>query len=67
MLDFADSAYTERYMLQPEENMDGYEATSLLNATAIQKFKNVKFLLAHGEADGKIKFLIFLNIRISFR
>uniref|UniRef100_A0AC34FB37 Uncharacterized protein n=1 Tax=Panagrolaimus sp. ES5 TaxID=591445 RepID=A0AC34FB37_9BILA len=53
---FYDSAYTERYMLQPNENKDGYLATSLLNSTAIQKFKNVKFFLAHGEADDNVHY-----------
>lgn len=43
-------------MMLPEENPDGYLANSLLNDTKIINFKKVKFLLAHGEADGKFSF-----------
>uniref|UniRef100_A0AC34QKF8 Uncharacterized protein n=1 Tax=Panagrolaimus sp. JU765 TaxID=591449 RepID=A0AC34QKF8_9BILA len=53
---FYDSAYTERYMMLPEENPDGYLANSLLNDTKIINFKKVKFLLAHGEADDNVHF-----------
>lgn len=50
---YYDSAYTERYMLLPDENTSGYNANSLLNRTKILNFQHVNYLLAHGEADGK--------------
>ena len=40
-------------MLLPEENIKGYAANSFLNETKLANFRNVKFLLAHGEADGE--------------
>ncbi|KAE9553491.1 hypothetical protein FO519_003283 [Halicephalobus sp. NKZ332] len=40
---FYDTAYTERYMLLPEENPKGYAANSLLNDTKLAKFRNIMF------------------------
>ncbi|VDP34543.1 unnamed protein product [Heligmosomoides polygyrus] len=45
-----DSAYTERYMGIPLENQGAYNESQLLNKAA--HLKNVKYVLAHGEADG---------------
>ncbi|MEI7811725.1 MAG: S9 family peptidase [Ignavibacteria bacterium] len=50
---FYDSVYTERYMLTPELNPDGYEESSPLNA--VDKLKG-KFLLIHGMADDNVHF-----------
>ncbi|MDR3129873.1 MAG: S9 family peptidase [Tannerellaceae bacterium] len=48
---FYDSAYTERYMRTPQENPDGYQATSpLLNADKLQG----NLLLIHGTADDNV-------------
>jgi dipeptidyl aminopeptidase/acylaminoacyl peptidase len=43
-----DSVYTERYMLTPELNPDGYETSAVNNMTG---FRNAKYLLAHGTGD----------------
>jgi dipeptidyl aminopeptidase len=43
-----DSVYTERYMLTPEMNPDGYETSAVNNMTG---FRNAKYLLAHGTGD----------------
>ncbi|VDM61692.1 unnamed protein product [Angiostrongylus costaricensis] len=49
-----DSAYTERYLGVPLENPTGYNATQLLNKAGL--LKNVKYMLAHGEADDNVHF-----------
>ena len=48
---FYDTAYTERFMLTPQENEDGYENSSLLN-----KVNNVKcpLLIISGTADDNV-------------
>jgi dipeptidyl-peptidase-4 len=46
-----DSIYTERYMLTPQENPDGYDATSAVKAAA--KLKG-RLLLAHGGMDDNV-------------
>ncbi|PIO76363.1 peptidase, S9A/B/C family, catalytic domain protein [Teladorsagia circumcincta] len=45
-----DSAYTERYLGIPLENPGAYNASQLLNKAG--RLKEVKYFLAHGEADG---------------
>ncbi|VDL70767.1 unnamed protein product, partial [Nippostrongylus brasiliensis] len=45
-----DSAYTERYMGIPLENIGGYNASQLLNKA--KQLQNISYMLAHGEADG---------------
>ncbi|KHJ80156.1 peptidase, S9A/B/C family, catalytic domain protein, partial [Oesophagostomum dentatum] len=49
-----DSAYTERYLGIPLENPSGYNASQLLNKAGL--IRNVKYLLAHGEADDNVHF-----------
>ncbi|CAJ0609250.1 unnamed protein product, partial [Cylicocyclus nassatus] len=49
-----DSAYTERYLGIPLENPSGYDASQLLNKAGL--LKNVKYMLAHGEADDNVHF-----------
>ncbi|KAI5861671.1 dipeptidyl peptidase IV N-terminal region-domain-containing protein [Durotheca rogersii] len=49
---FYDSVYTERYMLTPQTNADGYGASAVTNATALGQ--NVRFLLMHGVADDNV-------------
>ncbi|MEO7538914.1 MAG: S9 family peptidase [Pyrinomonadaceae bacterium] len=46
-----DSIYTERYMLMPKNNPDGYAATSVLSAA---KNLNGKLLLIHGGIDDNV-------------
>ena len=46
-----DSIYTERYMLTPEENPEGYKNTSVLNAA---KNLDAKLLLIHGVMDNNV-------------
>jgi dipeptidyl aminopeptidase len=49
---FYDSIYTERYMLTPQQNEAGYDATSVSNASALAG--NVRFLIMHGVADDNV-------------
>ncbi|KAF7519967.1 hypothetical protein G7054_g12923 [Neopestalotiopsis clavispora] len=49
---FYDSIYTERYMLTPQENAAGYDATAISNVTALSG--NVRFLIMHGVADDNV-------------
>ena len=51
---FYDSVYAERYMLLPDDNEDGYRASSVHNVTALGE--NVRFLLMHGVADDNVHF-----------
>ena len=46
-----DSIYTERYMLMPQNNREGYERTSILRAA---KNLNGKLLLLHGMMDNNV-------------
>ncbi|XP_074521071.1 dipeptidyl peptidase 4-like [Halichoeres trimaculatus] len=51
---YYDSIYTERYMLEPDENPDFYA-----NSTVTERAKNfhkVKYLLVHGTADDNVHF-----------
>ena len=38
---YADSIYTERYMLTPKQNLKGYEVVLLINYFAGSKMKTV--------------------------
>jgi dipeptidyl aminopeptidase/acylaminoacyl peptidase len=51
---FYDTAYTERYMKTPEENKIGYIESGVRKMNG---FRNAKFLLMHGTADGKLNHL----------
>ncbi|KAI9016373.1 dipeptidyl peptidase IV N-terminal region-domain-containing protein [Phycomyces nitens] len=52
---FYDSVYTERYMLTPELNEQGYIDSAVSNMTG---FANAKYLLIHGTGDdnGRLKY-----------
>ncbi|KAI9322088.1 dipeptidyl peptidase IV N-terminal region-domain-containing protein [Dichotomocladium elegans] len=50
---FYDSIYTERYMLTPQQNPDGYAASAVSNMTG---FANAKYLIAHGTGDDNVHF-----------
>ncbi|KAK0632280.1 dipeptidyl peptidase IV N-terminal region-domain-containing protein [Immersiella caudata] len=49
---FYDSIYTERYMLTPQTNEEGYASSAISNVTALAS--NVRFLLMHGVADDNV-------------
>ena len=49
---FYDSIYTERYMLTPQLNAEGYDKTAVSNASALGQ--NVRFLVMHGVADDNV-------------
>ena len=49
---FYDSVYTERYMLTPQHNPEGYDTSAISNVTALGQ--NVRFLLMHGVADDNV-------------
>lgn len=49
---FYDSIYTERYMLTPQINDEGYSRTAISNATALGS--NVRFLVMHGISDDNV-------------
>ena len=49
---FYDSAYTERYMLQPQDNPQGYESSSALHL----EYPSNKLLLIHGTGDDNVHF-----------
>ncbi|KAK2552559.1 Prolyl endopeptidase FAP [Acropora cervicornis] len=51
---YYDSIYTERYMLTPEENHEGYEISSVLPLA--NNFKNESFLVVHGTGDDNVHF-----------
>ncbi|KAG0169048.1 hypothetical protein DFQ30_004041 [Apophysomyces sp. BC1015] len=50
---FYDSVYTERYMLTPELNNQGYIDSAVNNMTG---FENAKYLLVHGTGDDNVHF-----------
>ncbi|KAF7724474.1 hypothetical protein EC973_000983 [Apophysomyces ossiformis] len=50
---FYDSIYTERYMLTPELNPQGYVDSAVNNMTG---FENAKYLLVHGTGDDNVHF-----------
>ncbi|KAI1177495.1 dipeptidyl peptidase IV N-terminal region-domain-containing protein [Nemania sp. FL0916] len=49
---FYDSIYTERYMLTPQQNAAGYDATAVQNVSSLAG--NVRFLIMHGVADDNV-------------
>lgn len=51
---FYDSIYTERYMLTPQQNSNGYDNTAVNNATALGA--NERFLVMHGTGDDNVHF-----------
>uniref|UniRef100_A0A914S123 Peptidase S9 prolyl oligopeptidase catalytic domain-containing protein n=1 Tax=Parascaris equorum TaxID=6256 RepID=A0A914S123_PAREQ len=53
---FYDSAYTERYMGLPHDNVVGYKRTNLLSDSLIGNFRQVKLMLAHGDADDNVHY-----------
>uniref|UniRef100_A0A3B3VK43 Dipeptidyl-peptidase 4 n=1 Tax=Poecilia latipinna TaxID=48699 RepID=A0A3B3VK43_9TELE len=52
--EYYDTIYTERYMMQPSENRDGYD-NSTVTARA-KNFHSVQYLLVHGTADDNVHF-----------
>lgn len=50
---YYDSIYTERYMLTPAQNPEGYDSSAPVNLTATM---NVPLLLMHGTADDNVHF-----------
>lgn len=48
---FYDTIYAERYMLTPQENHDGYQASAPLNRT---RNLSTRLLLMHGTADDNV-------------
>ena len=50
---YYDSIYTERYMLTPQQNPDGYKKSSPVNLT---KEMNAKLLVMSGTADDNVHF-----------
>ncbi|KAG1053188.1 hypothetical protein G6F43_004716 [Rhizopus delemar] len=50
---YYDSIYTERYMMTPQMNPDGYEQSAI---NKMEGFDNIKFLLLHGTADDNVHF-----------
>ncbi|CAJ0583236.1 unnamed protein product, partial [Mesorhabditis spiculigera] len=51
---FYDSAYTERYLGMPSENMAGYNNSRLTDKVA--RLRNVNYFLAHGSADDNVHY-----------
>ncbi|KAH9429719.1 hypothetical protein MCOR02_009456 [Pyricularia oryzae] len=51
---FYDSIYTERYMLTPQQNEDGYTKSAVHNVSALAS--NKRFLLMHGASDDNVHF-----------
>lgn len=47
-----DSIYTERYMLTPQSNPNGYADTAISNVTALSQ--NVRWLMMHGTGDDNV-------------
>jgi len=50
---FYDTVYTERYMLTPRDNLEGYEKSAV---SKMEGFKKVRYLLVHGTADDNVHF-----------
>lgn len=50
---FYDSVYTERYMLTPQLNAEGYAKSAVSNMTG---FNNTQYLLVHGTGDDNVHF-----------
>lgn len=51
---YYDSIYTERYMLTPQENHNGYEISSVLPLA--KNFQSESFLVVHGTGDDNVHF-----------
>jgi dipeptidyl aminopeptidase len=51
---FYDSMYTERYMMTPQMNPEGYDKAAVSNVTALGA--NERFLLMHGASDDNVHF-----------
>lgn len=50
---YYDSIYTERYMLTPQDNPDGYEDTGIRDPNG---FRNARYLVIHGTGDDNVHF-----------
>ncbi|XP_030606752.1 dipeptidyl peptidase 4-like isoform X2 [Archocentrus centrarchus] len=51
---YYDSIYTERYMMEPSQNPEGYDNTTV--TARAKNFHSVKYLLIHGTADDNVHF-----------
>uniref|UniRef100_A0A3Q4N8H9 Dipeptidyl-peptidase 4 n=1 Tax=Neolamprologus brichardi TaxID=32507 RepID=A0A3Q4N8H9_NEOBR len=51
---FYDSIYTERYMILPSQNSEGYDNTTV--TARARNFHSVQYLLVHGTADDNVHF-----------
>ncbi|XP_060923121.1 dipeptidyl peptidase 4-like [Limanda limanda] len=51
---YYDSIYTERYMVTPSQNLDGYANTTV--TARAKNFHSVQYLLVHGTADDNVHF-----------
>ncbi|KAH7399519.1 putative dipeptidyl-aminopeptidase B [Pyrenochaeta sp. MPI-SDFR-AT-0127] len=49
---YYDSIYTERYMHTPQNNLEGYDNSSISDVQSLAK--NVRFLVMHGVADDNV-------------
>jgi dipeptidyl aminopeptidase len=49
---YYDSIYTERYMLTPSSNLEGYQTSSIRNTTALALAK--RFFINHGTGDDNV-------------
>ncbi|KAF2013229.1 putative dipeptidyl-aminopeptidase B [Aaosphaeria arxii CBS 175.79] len=49
---FYDSIYTERYMHTPQNNVEGYDNSTISDVDGLSK--NVRFLVMHGVADDNV-------------
>ncbi|XP_054915193.1 dipeptidyl peptidase 4 isoform X1 [Poeciliopsis prolifica] len=52
--EYYDTIYTERYMMQPSENPDGYNNSTVM--ARAKNFRSVQYLLVHGTADDNVHF-----------
>nr|XP_039258021.1 dipeptidyl peptidase 4-like [Styela clava] len=52
---FYDTIHTERYMGMPDDNVDGYEKCSILNAN-LTNFNLASYTIIHGTADDNVHF-----------
>ncbi|KAI9596754.1 dipeptidyl peptidase IV N-terminal region-domain-containing protein [Syncephalis fuscata] len=50
---YYDSVYTERYMLTPQDNPDGYEDTAVRSPDG---FRHARYLVIHGTGDDNVHF-----------
>ncbi|ODV91326.1 hypothetical protein CANCADRAFT_25993 [Tortispora caseinolytica NRRL Y-17796] len=49
-----DSIYTERYMHEPKDNEDGYDASAITNVESLKQVQ--RFLMMHGTGDDNVHF-----------